>query len=100
MSERELYRVHLKSVRTAPPGYEIPTCQGTLCRVTTQRLLVPGARYGSETALSQIGSAEAETGGGVWVMASGYSMMLRSNSQQEAEQLAEAIRTACQLQYK
>ncbi len=103
MSERELYHVHLRSVRTAPPGYWIPTCQGTLCRVTTERLLVPGATYGSETSLSQIAFVETETrrlGSDpnsqfiVGVHAFKYYMALCCNSQEECEQLSKAIRTA------
>jgi Lon protease-like protein len=107
MSERELYHVHLKSVRTAPPGYRIPTCQGTLCRVTTERLLVPGATYGSETPISEIAFAETEEprrlGSDpniqfiVGVHAFKYYMALCCNSQEECEQLSKAIRTAWEL---
>jgi len=61
---------------------------------------VPGATYGSETSLEDIGACEVVLGESkdikyyVAVHAVTYYMGLVCNTQQECEQLAEAIRQA------
>lgn len=102
MREQELYRVHLRCVRTAPPGYRHATCPGTLCRVTSERVLVPGCTLGSEYPLSEVAFAEnaAEISGGEFVVAlhtySSY-IGLCCNTQEECVQLLAAINAALHL---
>lgn len=99
MSERLLYSLKLKSVRTAPPGYDIPTCQGTVCQVTTENLIIPGAAYGSKTPLRLIGECEEIRREGalenfVRIDTMHYHMTLCCNTYADCEQLAHAIRTS------
>lgn len=101
MSEQELHRVQLRSVRTAPPGNQIPTCQGTFCSVTTKRLLVPGATYGSEIPLQEIVQCDALDAFhwegcefAVSIDTPHLHMFLCCSSKEESERLVKAIRIA------
>jgi hypothetical protein len=82
----------VKSVRTAPPGYDTPTCTGATCFVIDGRLLIPGATYGDDTSFDDIWGFDVRGSGPVMgILRNSGNLMLEFSSNAERDSVAATL---------